>query len=877
MVTLSPVLTIVMGEVCVNFLSEKWRTVSWLGQPTYSLHALSNSKFYFNHSIMLTTSIIFPRLSLSSGFLIVSLTLSFLRPSESLGQAPSTILPDLSYFKITYPVDANGNDYTGVSWNNRSNPEIEAYEIPNDDPNVNSLTGYVPSGVYANYFYVSGNEVVFKAHCAGALTSVNSYPRCELRERILKSGEDGSSPSDYDGYWDVQDEQELNATFRIMHLPDLKEEVCVLQIKGRTSSTSGETFRLDYRADNSQLLHIVRNENTTLSDVMDYTVGDVIQARLYVNNGSITVELDNLNVSGSRGEYSLSYSSDYDEGYFKAGCYTQSSIWEEKSGSGNGESPTAYAEVRFSELTMGAANPPANCVAAVPANRSVSTSGTSATFSWDAVPNTDHYKVRYRPVGGTWVTSGSIRNTTSYSVSGLSSGSTYEWQVRMKCLDNTVASSYSAGQGPDFTVGGSGGGLPSPWSNTDVGGVATAGSASYSSGTFTLEGSGADIWNSADEFHFVYQQISGDVSITARVTSVENTNAWAKAGVMVRESLTGGSKHAMNIVTPARGVSFQRRTSTNGGSAHTTTSGLSAPYWVRMVRSGNTFTSYRSTNGSSWTNQGSVTISMNSSVYVGLVTTSHNDGTLCTASLDNVSVSTQSTSNCSQGTNLAENAVIASYSDQENSSNGVANVNDGTDGNRWSANGFPQDVVIDLGDVYSVNEINLMPYQDRAYQFTVEGSSSSASSGFSTLVDASGNTSGGSVINRSFSSQAVRYVKLTITGASGYSGSWSSVEEFEVLCAGSSNRLAAPSTPSLQFVSFPNPFHEYLHVSVPEESPEGTQLQLSNLMGQTLWEKKSIQAGSNMKIQLALPKGIYLLNWRDAQGQMLQSQKVIRQ
>jgi len=816
----------------------------------------------------------------AKGRMMLGLLLLLILPAISMAQAPSSVLPDLSYFKITYPIDANGNDYTGVSYSNRNSPLISAYEIPNDDPNVNSLTGYVPSGDYADYFYVSGNEVVFKAHCAGALTSANSYPRTELRERILKPGEDGSSPSDYDGYWDFQDEQELNATFRILHLPDLKEEVCVLQIKGRNgSSSSEEAFRLDYRADNSQLLHVVRNENTTLSDVMDYSLGDVIQARMYVNNGSVTIELDNLNVSGSRGEYSLTYSSNYDEGYFKAGCYTQSSIWEEKSGSGNGESPNAYAEVRFSALTMGGgSNPPATCVAAVPANRSVSPSGTSATFSWDAVANTDHYKVRYRPIGGTWVTSGSIRNTTSYSVSGLSNGTTYEWQVRMKCLDNTVASSYSAGQGPNFTIGSGGGGLPSPWSNTDVGGVAAAGSASYSSGTFNLEGSGADIWNSSDEFHFVYQQISGDVTITARVASVENTNAWAKAGVMVRESLSGNSKHAMNVITPSRGVSFQRRTATSGGSSHTTTSGLSAPYWVRMVRSGNTFTSYRSSNGSSWTNQGSVTISMNSSVYVGLVTTSHNDGTLCSASLDNVSVSTQSTASCTNGTNLAENATIVSYSDQENSSNGAANVNDGTASNRWSANGFPQNVVIDLGDLYSVDEINLMPYQDRAYQFLVEGSSSSSTSGFSTLTNATGNTSGGSVINRTFSSQTVRYVRLTITGASGYSGSWSSVEEFEVLCAGNSARLGASITSeALSLSCYPNPFEEALIVSIPDEAPEGTSLYMTDMMGKAVWQNKEIHAGKPLKITLAAPRGIYLLHWIDAQGQILYSQKVMKQ
>lgn len=186
--------------------------------------------------------------------------------------------------------------------------------------------------------------------------------------------------------------------------------------------------------------------------------------------------------------------------------------------------------------------------------------------------------------------------------------------------------------------------LPSPWDSSDIGNVAAAGSADYSSGSFDIEGSGADIWNTADEFRYVYQEVSGDVTITARVVSIENTNAWAKAGVMIRESLTSGSKHAMSVITPSRGTSFQRRTNTNGSSAHTTVSSITAPYWVRMERSGNTFTSSYSSDGNNWTAHGSTSITMGSDVYVGLATTSHNDGTLCSSMIDNVSVSTGSSS-----------------------------------------------------------------------------------------------------------------------------------------------------------------------------------------------------------------------------------------
>ena len=178
--------------------------------------------------------------------------------------------------------------------------------------------------------------------------------------------------------------------------------------------------------------------------------------------------------------------------------------------------------------------------------------------------------------------------------------------------------------------------LPSPWQTGDIGAVGATGSATQTNGTFTVNGSGADIWDTVDEFRYVYQTASGDCEMVARVTAVGNTNAWAKAGVMIRESLNANSSHATVVVTPGNGVSFQRRGSTGGSSSDTNNSGLSAPYWVRVVRGGNTFTAYRSVNGSSWTTIGSQTISMSSTVYIGLAVTSHADGTLCTATLDNV-------------------------------------------------------------------------------------------------------------------------------------------------------------------------------------------------------------------------------------------------
>jgi len=178
--------------------------------------------------------------------------------------------------------------------------------------------------------------------------------------------------------------------------------------------------------------------------------------------------------------------------------------------------------------------------------------------------------------------------------------------------------------------------LPSPWLTLDIGSVGVAGSAGYAGGVFTLKGSGADIWGSSDAFRFVYKPMAGDGQITARVSALQNTNSYAKAGVMIRETLVAGSKHALIDLTPTSGAEFLRRADTGGSTVATKRYGVAAPYWVRLVRSGSTFSGYVSSNGTTWTLVGSSTIAMNSTVYVGLIVSSHNNSVLCTTTIDNV-------------------------------------------------------------------------------------------------------------------------------------------------------------------------------------------------------------------------------------------------
>jgi hypothetical protein len=179
--------------------------------------------------------------------------------------------------------------------------------------------------------------------------------------------------------------------------------------------------------------------------------------------------------------------------------------------------------------------------------------------------------------------------------------------------------------------------VPAGWSTSDLGAVGVAGSASETSGTFTVAGSGADIWGTADAFRYAYQQVTGDTTMVARVATVQNVNVWTKAGVMIRQSLDAGSSQASMFVTPGKGLSFQRRPTAGGTSLSTTVAGA-APEWVKVSLSGQTVTASVSSDGASWTTIGQETIAFSGPIYVGLAVTSHDNTRAATATFDSVGV-----------------------------------------------------------------------------------------------------------------------------------------------------------------------------------------------------------------------------------------------
>src|SRR5882757_3031258 len=101
--------------------------------------------------------------------------------------------------------------------------------------------------------------------------------------------------------------------------------------------------------------------------------------------------------------------------------------------------------------------------------------------------------------------------------------------------------------------------LPTGWTDANIGAPLKTGSAAYNAGTWTVSGSGSDIWNSSDQFNFTSEHFTGNGSIVAKVNSLANSNSYSKAGVMFRNDTTATSAFADVIATPGQGVNFQWR------------------------------------------------------------------------------------------------------------------------------------------------------------------------------------------------------------------------------------------------------------------------------------------------------------------------------
>ena len=154
-------------------------------------------------------------------------------------------------------------------------------------------------------------------------------------------------------------------------------------------------------------------------------------------------------------------------------------------------------------------------------------------------------------------------------------------------------------------------------------------------GQMTINAGGADVWTGSDEFAAIYRDdVNGNFDVQVKVDAQENTNAWAKCGIMVRNDMTGagsasGSGYVAMARTPGNGYSLQYDADGDGYLDNHVSGGgpAASPVWLRLTKTGTTYTGYYSVDGTTWTNHATRTIASADTVQdVGLFVTSHDAG-----------------------------------------------------------------------------------------------------------------------------------------------------------------------------------------------------------------------------------------------------------
>ncbi len=256
----------------------------------------------------------------------------------------------------------------------------------------------------------------------------------------------------------------------------------------------------------------------------------------------------------------------------------------------------------------------------------------SIALAWTPASGATGYNVKRSSVSGGPYTIIANVTATNYTDTTVKIGGAYYYVVsgtnaNGESYYNSMEASASAG-------------LPSPWSDIDVGMVGTSGGADYSFGTFTVEGAGSDIGGTSDSFNFAYVNVTNNGAIIAHLATLQPSGSGIdKIGVMMRATTNANSQvQGLIYDLQLQEARFPMRYGTGNGMQwqQITNAFTSAPLWFMLTRTNNLFTGYVSTNGTAWIPVGTNTIPIATNYFAGLAVCSRTTSALDISTFDNV-------------------------------------------------------------------------------------------------------------------------------------------------------------------------------------------------------------------------------------------------
>ena len=180
--------------------------------------------------------------------------------------------------------------------------------------------------------------------------------------------------------------------------------------------------------------------------------------------------------------------------------------------------------------------------------------------------------------------------------------------------------------------------LNKKWNQMDIGRTSQKGTTFCLVNNFIIETAGYDIGDNKDAFHFYYSEQLGDGGMIVKVNHIKNTHRWAKAGLMVRQSLAPESKNIFIGLTQGKDLVITERTANSINTNEVTNFPLRIPLFIKIMRTGNRFTTYHSDKGFLWEKICTINLNMPDKVYIGMAVSSHKENIVGRAHFSNLSL-----------------------------------------------------------------------------------------------------------------------------------------------------------------------------------------------------------------------------------------------